>query len=157
MPINEDHLTRARINWGDGLVKISKSFEADGIDAARKVAEAVIDDVYGYALGDVLFKPTMASGEQTFRPTRKGALSYFVGHDKDYPLDGGFGLMGWRNVTSETAAQYIDDDVALWMGSVSFTNREGIVTIVDKSFGYKRDESGRLKIILHHSSLPFQP
>jgi len=157
MPITEDDLTQARIAWGDALVEISKSFEAGGIDKARQVAEAGIDDVYGYELGPVLFKPTMASGEQTFRPTRKGALSYFVGHDEEYPLDGGFGLKGWCNVTSDTAAQFIEGDLALWMGSVSFIDKGGSVTIVDKSFGYKRDGQGRLKIILHHSSLPFQP
>ena len=34
----------------------------------------------------------MAGGEQTFRTTREGALSYFIGHNEDFPQDGGFGL-----------------------------------------------------------------
>ncbi|MXW59579.1 MAG: phosphoribosyl-AMP cyclohydrolase [Acidimicrobiia bacterium] len=157
MPIAESELTAARNAWGIGLVAIAQAYEADGIDGARAVASRVLDDAYGYDLGQVLFKPTMASGEQTFRPTKRGALSYFVGHDAEYPLDGGFGLKGWRDVQSETAAIFVDGDVAIWMGWVTMTDKDGQVTKVDKSFGYKKDADGVLRIVLHHSSLPYQP
>jgi hypothetical protein len=43
------------------------------------------------------------------------------------------------------------------MGKVRLTDAEGNVTEVDKTWGYKRDEAGNLRIVLHHSSLPFQP
>ncbi len=155
--ITEQELTEARQIWGDALVAISKAFDTDGIESARAVANGAIDAAYGYNLGPVLFKPTMASGEQTFRPTREGALAYFVGHDSGYPLDGGFGIKGWRTVVSETAATFIDGDVAMWMGWVTFTDKDGNVTKVDKSWGYKKDEEGTLRIILHHSSLPYNP
>ena len=92
MAITETELDQARTAWGDALVAIAKAFEADGIDGARAIANDVLDAAYGYNLGPVLFKPTLASGEKTFRPTKKGALSYFVGHDPDFPLDGGFGI-----------------------------------------------------------------
>ena len=157
MPITESELTAARSAWGFGLVAIAQAYEADGIDGARTVASRVLDEVYGYDLGPVLFKPTMASGEQTFRPTKRGALSYFVGHDPEYPLDGGFGLKGWREVRSETAASFVDGDVAMWMGWVTMTDKDGEVTKVDKSFGYKKDAGGVLRIVLHHSSLPYLP
>ena len=157
MPINETELAQARKAWGDALIAVAKAYEAEGIDGARAVAESVLDAAYGYNLGPVLFKPTLASGEKTFRPTRKGALSYFVGHDADYPLDSGFGLKGWRDVQSETAAQFIDGDVAMWMGWVTMTDKDGQVTKVDKSWGYKKDAEGTLRIVLHHSSLPYQP
>jgi hypothetical protein len=29
--------------------------------------------------------------------------------------------------------------------------------MVDKTFGYKRDATGALRIVLHHSSLPYSP
>ncbi len=157
MSITEADLTQARTIWGDALVAISKAFEENGIDAAREVAEGALDAAYGYNLGPVLFKPTMASGEQTFRPTRHGALAYFVGHDDAYPLDGGFGIKGWRSVTSETSASFIEGDVGMWMGWVTFTDKDGNVTKVDKTFGYKKDAEGTLRIVLHHSSLPYQP
>ncbi len=157
MPISTDELAAARAAWGDGLIAISKAYEDGGIDAARSVAEGVLDAAYGYNLGPVLFKPTMASGDQTFRPTRHGALAYFVGHDAEFPLDGGFGIKGWREMASETSASFVEGDVAMWMGKVILTDSQGSITQVDKSFGYKKDADGVLRIVLHHSSLPYQP
>lgn len=157
MPITEDELGSARQVWGNALIAIAKAYEAGGIESARAEANAALDAAYGYDLGPVLFKPTMAGGEQTFRPEREGALSYFVGHDPDFPNDGGFGLKGWREVTSETAASFIEGDVAMWMGRVTMIDKDGHVTQVDKSFGYKKDAEGTLRIVLHHSSLPYQP
>lgn len=157
MAITESDLEQARIAWGDALVAISKAYEEGGIDDARSVAENVLDSAYGYNMGPVLFKPTLASGDQTFRPTKKGALSYFVGHDDEYPLDGGFGIKGWRSCESVTSASFIEGDVAMWMGWISLTDKDGNVTTVDKSWGYKKDEDGTMRIIHHHSSLPYQP
>jgi len=104
----------------------------------------------------VLFKPTLTSGRKTFRPTREGALSYFVGQNPKF-TDKGFALKGWRSVKSETAAFFIHGDMALWMGWVTFTDKFGKVTKVEKSWGYKKDDKGVLRIVLHHSSLPFAP
>ncbi|MEM6858449.1 MAG: phosphoribosyl-AMP cyclohydrolase [Pseudomonadota bacterium] len=155
--ITKVELAAAREAWGDGLVAISKAYDADGIEAARAIANDVLDAAYGYNMGDVLFKPTLASGEKTFRPTKEGALAYFVGHDENYPLDSGFGLKGWREVTSETSATFIAGDVAMWMGWVICTDKNGGVTKVDKSWGYQKDAEGTLRIVQHHSSLPYQP
>ncbi len=157
MTISENDLAKARQDWGDGLVAISKAYEAGGIEKARPTAQEILDNLYGYDLGPVLFKPTMASGDKTFRPTRDGALSYFVGHNDEYPNDGGFGIKGWRKMESETSAQFIRDDVAMWMGWVILTDRDDQITKVDKSFGYQKCSDGRLRIVLHHSSLPYMP
>ena len=155
--ITEEELAEARKIWGDALVAVSKAWEEGGIEAATEVANGALDAAYAYEMGPVLFKPTLASGEKTFRPTREGALSYFVGHNDAYPLDGGFGLKGWRTVVSETSASFIQGDVAMWMGWVTFTDKDGGVTKVDKSWGYKKDAEGTLRIVLHHSSLPYDP
>lgn len=157
MQITDDNIEIALNTWGNGKIAISKTFEESGITAARAVASANIDNYYGYNLGPVLFKPTMASGEQTFRPTKAGALAYFCGHSEEFPLDNGFAIMGWRAMESIHSASFIQGDVAMWMGWVKLTNKDGAVTTVDKSFGYKKDESGTLRIVLHHSSLPYQP
>lgn len=157
MPITSTDLLAARTAWGNGKITISKAFETGGIEAARAVASAHLDAVYGYNLGPVMFKPTMASGAQTFRPTKAGALAYFCGHSEDYPLDTGFAIRGWRAMDSTTSAEFIEGDVAMWMGWICLTDKTGAVTKVDKSFGYKRDADGALRIVLHHSSLPYQP
>ena len=38
---------------------------------------------------------------------------------------------------------------------VTFVDKNGQVTKVDKSWGYKLDNLGKLRIVLHHSSLPY--
>ena len=157
MAISETELTQARTHWGEGLVDISKAHEAGDGETVRSLAEDMLDKSYGYNWGPVLFKPTLASGEGAFRPTRKGALSYFIGSDTEFPLDTGFALKGWREVTSKTAASFIEGDVAMWAGWVELTDKDGKITTVDKSWGYKKDAQGSLRIILHHSSLPYEP
>ena len=102
-----------------------------------------------------LFKPTLSGGSQTFRTTKEGALSYFVGHNPAYPNDSGFGIKFWREINSDTAATFIDDTVAMWMGWVTLTDKNGNSVLVDKSWGYKKLGNGALKIVLHHSSLPY--
>ena len=155
MSINEADLARARQDWGDALIAISKTYETTGIDEARMVAGDVLDSLYGYALGPVLFKPTLSGGPKTFRPTRQGALSYFVGHNPEYPQDGGFGLKYWRDFSSETSAIFMEENIAMWMGWVTLTDKDGDMVKVDKSWGYRKDADGALKIVLHHSSIPY--
>jgi hypothetical protein len=157
MNITQDEIAQALVTWGNGKIAISKAFEEGGIEAARAVASDNLDAYYGYNLGPVLFKPTMASGAQTFRPTKAGALAYFCGHSEEYPLDNGFAIMGWRACESTTSATFLQGDIAMWMGWIRLTNKDGSVTTVDKSFGYKKDAAGTLRIVLHHSSLPYQP
>ena len=156
MPISEKDLFDARTAWGNGLIEISKIFETEGIEMATSVASEMIDNLYGYDLGQVLFKPTLSGGSQTFRPTKEGALSYYTGQNSVYPNDIGFGVKSWREFNSNTSAIFIDDTVAMWMGSVTLIDKDGQVTKVDKSWGYKLDGNGNLRIVLHHSSLPYE-
>jgi hypothetical protein len=144
--------------WGTGLVAISKTYEAEGYDSAKKVAQYVLDVAYGYAKDiPVLFKPTLASGQQTFRLTNEGALSYFVGGNDMYPGDNGFAIMGWRKVESFPVGILLLGNTAISMGNVHCTNKDGQTTIVDKTWAYKKDDEGKIRIVLHHSSLPYKP
>lgn len=153
--ITEADVLAAQRAWGDALVKISTDFESGGVAKAKTTADAVLDAAYGYNLGPVLFKPTLAAAPQTFRTTKEGALAYFVGDSKAYPDDQGFALKGWRSVEFKNVAIYLDGDTAISMGNVSMTDKTGKVTTVDKTFGYARDDNGALRVVLHHSSLPF--
>lgn len=155
--ITEADVRAAQNAWGDALVQIAVAYDNEGIDAARSIAESVIDSAYGYNLGPVLFKPTLTVVPQTFRTSRDGAIAYFVGHDSDFASDSGFALKGWRSYEIENAAIFIQDDVAISMGKVRVTDSSGNVTEVDKTWGWTRDPAGDLRIILHHSSLPYQP
>jgi hypothetical protein len=157
MTIIQRDISDALRLWGDGLIAISTAYENIGLSAAREVADQTLDRLYAFELGPVLFKPTLSGGAQTFRPTKTGALSYFIGHDPEYPSDSGFGIKFWRDVKPATSATFIQNNVAMWMGWVSFTDKYNTVVKVDKTFGYAKDQNGNLKIVLHHSSLPFTP
>ena len=155
MTITETDLAKARTAWGDGLIAISKAYDESGIEDARAIAGDLLNALYGFEFGPVLFKPTLSGGAQTFRTDRTGTLSYFIGDNSDFPQDTGFALKSWREVVSETSSFFIEGDVAMWMGWVTFTSKDGDVVKVDKSFGYRRAEDGSLKLVLHHSSLPY--
>lgn len=154
--ITETEVLAAQRAWGDALVAISTTHERQGAAAARWLAEQVIDGAYGYQFGPVLFKPTLTEAPQTFRTTRAGALAYFVGGDASFPKDTGFALKGWRKVDVNNAAIFIAGDVATSMGNVSITDKDGKVTTVDKTWKFLKDDSGKLRIVVHHSSLPYR-
>ena len=153
-PITVAEVEAAQRAWGDALVAISREYERGGHSAAQALAEQVLDSAYAYNMGPVLFKPTLTTAPNTFRTSRAGALAYFVGGDPNYP-DTGFALRGWRNVEIENAGIVITGNSATSMGNVHFTDANGARTTVDKTWGYVRDGEGRLRIVLHHSSLPF--
>lgn len=154
--ITEQEVLAAQQAWGKALVQISTDFETGGIAKARETAIKIIDAAYGYNLGPVLFKPTLTTAPQTFRTTREGALAYFVGGDPKFPQDTGFALKGWRSVAIDNAAIHINGDIAKTMGKVRITNKDGSVTEVDKTWSFKKDDAGAIRIVLHHSSLPFK-
>jgi hypothetical protein len=153
-PIKLEEVQAAQKAWGSALIKISTEYDNKGLRAAKEAAKDTLDELYMFEEGPVLFKPTLTTAPLTFRTTRSGALAYFVGDNKDYP-DKGFALSGWRGFTSTNIAVFIDGNIAVTMGKVSLTNAKGEVTTVDKTWGFKKDESGDLRIFLHHSSLPF--
>ncbi len=150
--ITEQEITEAQHKWGDGIVAIGQAFLDK--DDFIKVAKNHLDTLYGFEFGIVLFKPTKASKIQ-FRPTREGALSYFIGENSSYPEDRGFALQPWSNVRFENYNISIHGDHAIAMGNYFFMHLDGTEVKVEYTFGYIKTPSGELKIYLHHSSLPY--
>lgn len=153
--IGETEVLTAQKAWCQALVDISSSNAKSGQPAAKALAEKVIDAAYGYQMGVVLFKPTLTVNPQTFRTTRAGALAYFVGGDPAYPKDTGFALKDWTKCEIKNAAIFIAGDSATTMGKVHLTNKDGKVTTVDKTWKFVKDDAGKLRIVVHHSSLEF--
>jgi hypothetical protein len=153
--ISEKEVLDAQKAWGEALVAISTTYDTKGQAAAKALAEKVIDEAYGYQFGTVLFKPTLTLAPQTFRTTRAGALAYFVGGDPAFPMDKGFALRGWRKVEIKNAGIFITGNTATTMGNVMLTDKQGKTTTVDKTWQFIKDDRGKLRIILHHSSLPY--
>jgi hypothetical protein len=152
-PITEAEVESAQIAWGEGIVAIGQTFTEEG-DFSARAAEHIATH---YAYGDdatILFKPTLAAEDQ-FRETTEEALSYFVGTEGTE--DGGFAIAPYTAVRWENNGTVIDEDgdMAVAMGNYFFTGTDGAETKVEYSFAYEKDDAGDLKIVLHHSSLPF--
>ena len=154
MDITKDEVIAAQQEWAKGIVNIGKAFvdKKDYEAAAREH----ISNLYAYEQGSVLFKPTKVSQKQ-FRGTFDEALSYFVATNGVCPEDKGFALTPWTAVRFENADFVLDGSIALAMGNYYFTDSNGNETKVEYTFGYIKDSSGKLRINLHHSSLPFSP
>lgn len=153
--VGEDKIMAAQQAWGEGIVKIGKAFTDQG--DYRAAAEEHIHEFYNYDEGDVLFKPTLAA-EKQFRLDFKGALSYFVGGDEDYPEDHGFAIKPWSAVRWENIGTNIIGNMGVAMGNYYFTPAEGGDDVkVEYSFAYTINAAGKLKIVLHGSHLPYSP
>jgi len=139
--------------WGEGIIRIGKVYVENG--NYEKEAEDFIDSLYGYDLGEVLFKPTLAS-EKQFRTTKEGALSYFVGNNSGFPEDVGFALKPWQNVRWENRGIKTIGNMAIAMGNYYFLPANGNMEIkVEFTFAYTKDENGNLRIIMHGSHVPY--
>ena len=158
--ITYDEVNAAQQAWCDALVNIGKLKEEGG--DYKAYAEKVLSEAYNYDYGKVFFKPTLAFGDQTFRNTKKGALAYFIGGDPDYPNDKGFALKPWVKARYDNAGQnnegiQIYGSVAITMGNVWVTDKNGKEVMVDKTWVFKKGKDGKLRIIVHKSALPYSP
>lgn len=162
-PLTEDEVIQCQEQWARAIESISLAYLRGGhfVSAATDVAEKL----YGYGHHDVLFKPTKAS-KHPFRTNAHEAMSYFVGADnldnseKFRGEDLGFAInggKGWKNVVFNNHKIYIDDKIALAMGTYDFTcATTGEITSAEFTFGYKRCSDGKVRIFLHHSSVPYK-
>lgn len=149
-PLTPERVTALKTAWGEGIVKIGSVHTAGGDYEAA--ARAHIETFYAYGLGEVLFKPTLASEDQ-FRGSFDEALSYFVGGG--IAEDKGFAIAPYTAVRWENEGTTIVGDMAVSMGNYYFTRTDGSEVKVEYTFGIRQMENGELKIVLHHSSLPF--
>lgn len=152
--ITKQEVENAQQAWGEGVVKIGSL--KDQREQCETYASSFLDERYDFDSKEVLFKPTKTAIKQ-FRPTKDGALSYFIAENADYSEDKGFALQPWTKVRFENAALILEDNRALAMGNYFFTDLSGGETKVEYTFGYSKADDGSLKIDLHHSSLPFTP
>merc|ERR1719223_665101 len=160
-PITEAEVLEAQKLWADSIASISKVY-ADKGDYVAAAGEAA-GKLYGYGKSDVLFKPTKAT-KNPFRPTADDAMSYFVGADamnnnKFKGEDAGFAInggKGWKNVVFRNHKIDLNGPTAQAMGDYVFTDAtSGDEVRVEYTFGYKRNDDDKVRIYLHHSSVPY--
>ena len=151
--ITTEQIKDAQQQWGDGIVKIAAAYVGGDF---TQVAHDHVTNLYAYGMAPVLFKPTLAA-EQQFRSTFDDALSYFVASNNACPEDKGFAIKGWTAVRFENVDIITEGKVGMAMGNYFFTTPEGDEVKVEYSFGYFLDDAGKVRINLHHSSMPFTP
>ncbi|SME88779.1 hypothetical protein [Desulfovibrio gilichinskyi] len=145
----------AQKQWADMLIEVGKIHSEKG--DYKAAAQNLINQLYAYNYekGVVLFKPTKAK-IHPYRKTVEGALSYFVGENPEFSEDTGFALAPWVDIKFKNDEMYMHGDMAIAMGEYFFTDAKGNMAKVEYTFGYIKDANGALKIVLHHSSLPYQ-
>jgi len=80
----------------------------------------------------------------------------FGGGDPAFPNDKGFAIKPWRSCEVTNQVIQLNGSYAVTMGYVSFMDAAGKTTTVDKTWGFMKESDGSIRIMLHHSSLPFE-
>jgi hypothetical protein len=158
--ITFEEVNAAQQAWCDAVVAIGKAYDEGG--DYKKLAMDILTQAYDYDNGTVFFKPTLTFGDQTFRTTKEGAHSYFVGGNSKFPNDKGFALKPWTKVWYDNLGNGNDGiqiygNIAITMGNVYFTGKDGTQIMVDKTFVFKKGDDGKIRLIVHKSSLPYSP
>jgi hypothetical protein len=152
--ITKEEVLSVQKQWSVGLLNIGRLHKEEG--AYKQAAENYLAELYGFHIGEVLFKPTLASKHQ-FRLTKEAALSYFIGGNSDFTEDTGFALKGWTGVRFENIGIKIEGNIAIAMGNYFFQQVDEKEVKVEYTFIYKKDAVGKLHIILHGSHFPYNP
>jgi len=159
-PVTKEEVLAVQRAWSAAIEDISKIYK-DGGDYMKAAANAA-GELYAYGHSNVLFKPTKAA-EHQFRPTAQEAMSYFVGGkvvDGGYAEDAGFAInggKGWAECVYDNHQVEMQGGIGLAMGNYVFTcATTGDKTKVEYTFGYKRCNDNKVRIILHHSSVPYK-
>jgi len=151
--VTQEEVVHALQEWGDRIVEIG-SVKAKGGNYRKKAVE-MVDSMYAYDIYPVMFKPALAVSNP-FRPTREGAISYFVGGDRDFPDDVGFAINpGWKAVIFRTEEIQLHESSAIAMGTYKFAGHDGEEVTKEVTMGFRHDHQGHLRIVLHHSSMPY--
>jgi hypothetical protein len=158
--VTEEDVIAVQNAWAGAIKNISKIYKENG-DYVSAAATAA-GELYAYGKSNVLFKPTKAA-EHQFRPKAEEAMSYFVGCkavDDGYAEDGGFAInggKGWSDCVYDNHQIELKGDVAIAMGNYYFTcATTGEKSKVEYTFGYQRCDDGKVRIFLHHSSVPYK-
>eukprot|EP00968_Pinguiococcus_pyrenoidosus_P008560 scaffold616_cov257-Pinguiococcus_pyrenoidosus.AAC.17 len=158
-PVTKEEVIAVQTAWANAIKKIS-SVHKQGGDFIGAASDAA-GELYSYGRSNVLFKPTKAA-EYQFRPTASSAMSYFVGgkeFDDGYEEDGGFAInggKGWADCVYDNHQVEVKGDIAIAMGNYYFTcATSGEVSKVEYTFGYERCDDDKVRIFLHHSSVPY--
>ena len=149
--MREEDIINIQKEWSSGIVRMGEL--SNDRDSLESFTSDFLDKIYDFD-NQVLFKPTKAANEQ-FRNSKGSAYSYFIaGDDRECQEDNGFALSNWTEILFDNSNIIINEDIAIAMGNYTFKNEASKIK-VEYSFVYK-NYGNKIKIILHHSSLPYK-
>ena len=149
--MRKEEIINIQKEWASGIVKMGEL--SNDRDSLESFTSDFLDKIYDFD-NQVLFKPTKAANEQ-FRNSKGSAYSYFIaGDDRECQEDNGFALSNWTEILFDNSNIIINEDIAIAMGNYTFKNQASKIK-VEYSFVYK-NYGNEIKIILHHSSLPYK-
>lgn len=119
-------------------------------DWACAIVSGRSDNVMRLYSDYAILKPTLSS---IIRRNPQDIRAYFDGSEKFGDI--GFINNNWKEVRFiKSGNTIIRNDIAIDVGKYIFVAQDGIELIADYTFTYEKTVSG-LKILSHHSSLPF--
>ena len=140
-------------SWADGIIKIGLAYQNKQDFISQ--TDLFLTTLYNFDKKKVLFKPTKARDKQ-FRKDKSEFISYFIGHNKVSNEDTGFALEPWKDIKFDNFDFIVFQDIIITIGNYYFTNYEGETIKVEYSFGYTLDkDENKLRIVFHHSSIPY--
>ena len=150
----EEKIIIIQKQWANSIIEIGKAYLEK--ENYLELTNKFLDKLYFLNEGKVLFKPTKVSQKQ-FRKSKSEFISYFIGHNKISDEDKGFALEPWKNIYFENFDTIYLERFFISMGNYFFTNYNNIKIKVEYTFGYILDQGNNIKIIFHHSSIPYKP
>jgi hypothetical protein len=148
---NKDLVDSIQKEWATLILEIGKANRKN--ENLEDLMNKLIHELYAFDHCDVLFKPTLAK-EKQFRSTKDEFISYFLGQNNVCSEDTGFAIKNWQSIKFENYRITEFNDYLISMGNYFFEDINNTLLKVEYTFGFINIDN-KLKINLHHSSLPY--
>ena len=150
--ITVDDIIEFQQKWANSIIKMG-SYKNNKYKL-NKYCNKFIDKCYNKS-PTILFKPTKAK-INPFRRTKKEIASYFI--TGEIKKDKGFVFNQWQTIQWRNTNIIIKENYAVCMGNYKFISKSSIITdiLAEYSFVFEKNKNNELKLILHHSSVPYK-
>ncbi len=112
----------------------------EGLAGSEAACLQVVDEAYGNQMVPCSSNRRWPQRRRASARRARARISYFRRRRPGFPHDHGFATKNGRSATSRTPAVFIAGDTATTMGNVRFTDKDGKVTVVDKTWEFREGQ-----------------